>query len=70
MSKVWGLLLGLAVGALLGAVLVVLFSPTSGDKFKRQLQQGWDDTMDEARLAAAQRKLELQGEFQRMKRGG
>ncbi|MDL1902384.1 YtxH domain-containing protein, partial [Anaerolineae bacterium CFX9] len=52
MSKVWGLLLGLAVGAAFGAVLVILFSPASGEKFRHQLQQGWNETLDEARQAA------------------
>lgn len=70
MSKVWGLLLGLAVGAAFGAVLVILFSPASGEKFRHQLQQGWNETLDEARQAAGQRRIELEAQFQRMKHGG
>lgn len=68
MRQLVSLGVGLAVGAALGVTLAVLFAPTSGDKLKRNLKLGWEDAMDEARLASATRRAELEGELAR-KRG-
>ena len=56
--------IGFGIGALIGTVLIALFSPTSGKAFREQVKQGFEDTMDEARLASANRQLELQAELE------
>lgn len=70
MRQLVSLGVGLAVGAALGVTLAVLFAPTSGDKLKRNLKLGWEDAMDEARLASATRRAELEGELARRRGRG
>lgn len=67
MYKLISLLLGFTVGALIGAVLVMVFSPVSGDKVVNALKEGYAETLDEARQASEQRKRELEAEFKRMR---
>lgn len=68
MRKLVSFGLGLAIGAALGATMMILYAPVSGDQFKRNLKTGWQEAMDEARTAAEQRRLELEAELAR-KRG-
>jgi gas vesicle protein len=65
MSRLLGLVIGFIVGAALGATLVVLFSPVSGDQLVRSLKDGYTETMAEARSVSAQRRAELEAELKR-----
>jgi gas vesicle protein len=65
MRKIFSLGIGLLIGALIGAVLVMVFAPATGEKFRRYLIEGYRDAMDEARAASARRQLELNIELQR-----
>mgnify|MGYP001268994315 FL=1 len=67
MNKLLSLLLGLTVGALIGGLLVIVFSPVSGQKVVDALKEGYAETLDEARQASDQRKRELEAEFKRMR---
>jgi len=51
------------VGAAIGAALVMLLAPQSGDQFVASLKRGWEETMAEARTASQKRRLELQAEL-------
>jgi gas vesicle protein len=69
MSKLLGLLIGFILGAAVGAMLVVLFSPVSGDRLIRNLKEGYDETLAEARAVSAQRRAQLEAELAQMRKG-
>ncbi len=68
MNKLIGLGLGLAVGLAIGVVASMLVAPSSGEELKRSLRRGYGETLEEARRASEQRRLELESELKR-KRG-
>ncbi|MEP7291120.1 MAG: YtxH domain-containing protein [Chloroflexota bacterium] len=63
MNKLISLAVGLGVGSALGAALVLLFAPVSGDTLVRNLKEGYADTMEEARSAAETRRQQLEAEL-------
>lgn len=63
MQKLTSLLLGFGLGALIGAALVMLFVPSSGDQIIAELKRGWNETLDEARKASQQRRRELEAQL-------
>ena len=63
MRKLLSLGLGLGLGAGLGVLLVTLFAPTSGEQLIANLKAGWEETMAAARIAAAERRKELEAEL-------
>lgn len=65
MKQILGLFAGIAVGGLIGAVLVVAFAPVSGRRFRAALQDGYRDTLTDARAAAALKRQQLQADYQR-----
>ncbi|MBE2268309.1 MAG: YtxH domain-containing protein [Anaerolinea sp.] len=67
MNKLLSLLLGFTVGAIIGSLLVLVFSPVSGQKVVNALKAGYAETLDEARQASDQRKRELEAEYKRMR---
>ena len=69
MWKLASWLIGFSLGAAVGAVLVMLFAPVSGDEMVTRLKQGWEDTLLEARQANVERRAELEAELARLKAG-
>lgn len=69
MTKFFGFLAGVMCGAIVGAVAALLLTPESGSQLRSDAQQRFDELMAEGRKAAAQRRSELMGEFEAMKRG-
>jgi gas vesicle protein len=67
MNKLVSLGIGFAVGAAIGATMVVLFAPVSGERLIHSLKVGYAETMQGARLASENRKRELEAEFARMR---
>jgi gas vesicle protein len=63
MRKLTSLLLGFGLGALVGAALVMLFVPSSGDQIIAELKRGWSETLEEARKASQQRRRELEAQL-------
>jgi gas vesicle protein len=66
MQRILLWVLGLLFGALLGALLVALFAPVSGEAFRKRLQEGYADTLDEARRASQVRQAELEAQLSRI----
>ena len=62
-NKLLSLLIGIGIGALLGAALVLLFAPVSGDTLVKNLKEGYADTLEEARSAAEDRRAKLEAEL-------
>ncbi|HEX2906711.1 MAG TPA: YtxH domain-containing protein [Phototrophicaceae bacterium] len=63
MNKLLSLALGFGIGAALGAALVVLVAPMSGEELVARLKQGWEETKIEARKASEIRRAELEAEL-------
>jgi gas vesicle protein len=68
MNKLISLAVGFGVGALIGAALVLLFAPTSGETLVKSLKDGYAETLEDARAAAELRRKELEAEL-KAKRG-
>ncbi len=68
MNKLISLAIGFGIGAALGAALVLLFAPVSGDTLVKNLKAGYAETMEEARTAAETRRKQLEAEL-KAKRG-
>jgi gas vesicle protein len=67
MRKVLSLAIGFGLGAAVGATMVVLFSPTSGEEFVANLKRGFQETLAEAREASATKRLQLEAELSAMR---
>jgi gas vesicle protein len=57
---------GLMCGALVGATLVLLLTPTSGETVRDTAQERVDNAMGAARSAAEKRRIELEAELAAM----
>lgn len=68
MNKLISLAVGLGIGAALGAVVVLLYAPVSGEALIENLREGYAETMEEARVAAEVRRKELEAEL-KIRRG-
>ena len=67
MKKLLSLALGLGLGAMVGASVVILFAPMPGSELVARIKQGWNETMDEARRASELRRAELEAELYQMR---
>ena len=63
MNKLISLVIGLGIGAAVGAVLVLMFAPVSGDTLVKNLKAGYAETLEEARTASETRRKELESEL-------
>ncbi len=67
MSKMFRILAGLLLGAVVAAGLVLLFAPRSGAETRRRIQECIEDILAEGRQAAEARRLELTSQFDALK---
>jgi gas vesicle protein len=65
--RLLSLVIGMGLGAAVGVAIVMLFAPTTGDQWVKELKRGWSETMEEARKASEQRRRELEAELARMR---
>ena len=63
MNKVFSFSAGAICGALLGGVLVLLFTPASGEDLIQQAQERWQAALKEGKQAMEARRQELEAEF-------
>jgi gas vesicle protein len=66
MRRLSSWLIGLGFGAAVGAAVVMLFAPASGQEIISLLKRGWAEALAAAREANAQRRAELEAELTRM----
>ena len=57
---------GLVCGALIGATVVLLLTPASGDAIRDDTRERVNGAMSEARLAAERKRQEMEAELARM----
>ncbi|MEO8607008.1 MAG: YtxH domain-containing protein [Chloroflexota bacterium] len=67
MRKLISLVMGFGLGATIGAAMVMLFSPTSGEQLVDNIKRGYAETMAEARKASAVRRAELEAQLAQMR---
>lgn len=60
MQRIVSLLSGMAMGALVGATLALVFAPSSGEELRSQMQERVKGLQDELKQAAAARRAELE----------
>ncbi len=65
MRKLLSLVIGTGLGAAVGVAIVSFFAPATGDQMVKNLKRGFAETMEEARKASEQRRLELEAELAR-----
>lgn len=68
MNKIFGFLAGAISGALVGGVAAILLTPASGDELKQGALDHWQHTLEEARNARDQKRLELETQYQEASR--
>ena len=68
MRRAFNYLLGISVGALVGASLAILLAPESGEDLREELETRFGRFRDEIQEAANQRRSELEGQLQNLRR--
>lgn len=67
MRKLLSLLLGLGIGAAVGAlVIMLLLLPPCEEPFVARLKRGWAEAMAEARQASARKRAALEAQLAQM----
>jgi gas vesicle protein len=64
MNRVFSFMAGAISGALVGGVVVLLFTPASGDELKQSMVERWNLALEEAQQAMEQRRIELETQYQ------
>ncbi|MBT3389366.1 MAG: YtxH domain-containing protein [Chloroflexi bacterium] len=68
MKRVTNFLTGLIFGALLGGMITLLLTPSSGDELRTQLQARAQSIQDEVKTAAAERRAELEEQLSNLRK--
>jgi gas vesicle protein len=61
MRRMFGFLIGIFVGALVGSTVALLLAPESGEKLRSELRQRGQSFMNDVQHAADSRQIELRG---------
>lgn len=59
MRRMFGFLIGITVGGLVGSTIALLMAPESGDDLRNQLRARGQNFFSDIRQAADERKIEL-----------
>jgi gas vesicle protein len=68
MNKLFSFLAGTMCGALVGATASLLLTPDSGKNLRAEATARWQEALSEARLAMVETQMELEAQFEQMKR--
>jgi gas vesicle protein len=63
MRRLGMFIFGLAMGGAVGVVLALVFTPASGAKLRKEAQVYYEELLEEARKAAAERRKALEMEL-------
>jgi gas vesicle protein len=63
----FGFLIGILVGGLVGSTIALLMAPDSGEKLRGQLRERGQGFMSEVRHAADSRRIELRGRLETLR---
>jgi len=67
MRKMFGFLIGVFVGGLVGSTIALLLAPESGDVLRSELRERGQNFMGEIRQAADTRRIELKDRLETLR---
>ena len=67
MRRMFGFLIGIAVGGLVGSTIALLMAPESGNTLRQQLRARGQNFLSDVRQAADERKIELRQRLDEMR---
>lgn len=67
MRRMFGFLIGIAVGSLVGSTIALLMAPESGDELRSQLRDRGQNFFSDVRHAADERRIELRQRLDEMR---
>jgi gas vesicle protein len=67
MRRMFGFLIGITVGGLVGSTIALLMAPESGEELRSQLRNRGQNFFYEVRHAADERKIELRQRLEDMR---
>ncbi len=67
MRRMFGFLMGIFVGGLVGAVLALLLAPESGENLRTQLRDRGQGFMNDIRHSADSRRIELRHQLETLR---
>jgi gas vesicle protein len=67
MKKMFGFLIGIVVGGLVGSTIALLLAPDSGEELRTQLRSRGEGFFSDVRQAADDRKIELRQKLDEMR---
>jgi len=67
MRRMFGFLIGIFVGGLVGSTIALLLAPESGEVLRTELRSRGDTFFNEVRHAADERKIELRQKLDEMR---
>jgi gas vesicle protein len=67
MRKIFGFLIGVTVGGLVGSTIALLLAPESGERLRGELRSRGESFFNEVRHAADERRIELRQRLETMR---
>lgn len=67
MRRMFGFLIGIFTGALVGSVIALLLAPESGERLRGQLRDRGQVFLNDIRHSADARRIELRGRLEAMR---
>lgn len=67
MRRMFGFLIGIFVGALVGSTVALLMAPESGEELRGMLRERGNNFVSDVRSAADNRRIELQSRLESMR---
>lgn len=67
MRRMFGFLIGIVVGGLVGATIALLLAPEPGEELRAQIRDRGQSFFNEVRHAADERKIELRQKLDEMR---
>ncbi|HLO34366.1 MAG TPA: YtxH domain-containing protein [Anaerolineales bacterium] len=67
MRRIFGFLIGVTVGGLVGSTIALLMAPESGNQLRTELRSRGESFFNEVRQAADERKIELRQRLDMMR---
>ncbi len=67
MRRMFGFLIGIAVGGLVGSTIALLLAPDSGEELRVQLRERGQNFFNDVRHAADERRIELRQRLETMR---
>lgn len=67
MRRIFGFLIGVTVGGLVGSTIALLMAPESGSQLRTELRSRGESFFNEVRQAADERKIELRQRLEMMR---